>query len=95
VAEVRRLDQLRHGYADEAQELRDIVERETRRPWHRRGPFGLLHTPYTADPEDVGGYLRAGFDKSVLWGAECLAQYRELSLEQKIAGLERVAGRSA
>ena len=47
--------------------------------------------PHPAELDDVGGFLRAGFDNIVLWGPNVWPNTDELTLDQKIAGLERVA----
>jgi probable F420-dependent oxidoreductase len=76
---------------DEAQSLRDIVEAERAARGTANRPFEYYIRPYTADPDDVARYLRAGFDNIVLWGPNVWPNTSEQSLEQKIAGLERVA----
>ena len=47
--------------------------------------------PHPTNPGDVGGFLREGFGNIVLWGPNLWPNTGDLSLEDKIAGLERVA----
>lgn len=76
---------------DEAQELRDVIERERQARGTAARPFEYYVRPHTAEPDDVGGFLKAGFDNIVLWGPNVWPNTDEQTLDQKIAGLERVA----
>jgi probable F420-dependent oxidoreductase len=76
---------------DEAIELRGIVERERKARGTADRPFAYYIRPYTVDPDDVGSYVRAGFDNIVLWGPNCWPNKSSVSLDEKVAGLERIA----
>jgi probable F420-dependent oxidoreductase len=75
----------------EAVELRGVIERERQARGTASRPFEYFVRPHTVDPDDVGGFLREGFDNIVLWGPNVWPNTSDLSLDQKIAGLERVA----
>ncbi len=76
---------------EEAIELRQTIERERQSRGTAARPFEYFVRPHTAEPDDVGGFFRAGFDNIVLWGPNVWPNTDELSLDEKIAGLERVA----
>ena len=76
---------------EEALELRETIEAERRARGTASRPFEYFVRPHTVDPEDVGGYVREGFDNIVLWGPNVWPNTSDLPLDEKIAGLERVA----
>jgi probable F420-dependent oxidoreductase len=76
---------------EQAVDLRETIERERQVRGTAARPFAYFVRPFTAEPDDVGGFLREGFDNIVLWGPNVWPNTGELSLDQKIAGLERVA----
>jgi probable F420-dependent oxidoreductase len=76
---------------DEAEALRDIVEKERRARGTADRPFEYFVRPHTVDPEDVGRYVRAGFENIVLSGANCWPNTAEVSLQEKITVLEKIA----
>ena len=76
---------------EEALELRDTIEAERRARGTASRAFDYFVRPHTIDPEDVAGYVREGFDNIVLWGPNVWPNTSDLSLDEKIAGLERVA----
>ena len=76
---------------DEAKSLRDTVERERAARGTADRPFQYFVRPHSVDPDDIAGYLRAGFDNIVLWGPYCWPNSPEVPLEQKAAGLEKIA----
>ena len=76
---------------EEALELRDTIEAERRARGTASRAFDYFVRPHTVDPEDVAGYVREGFDNIVLWGPNVWPNTSDLSLDEKIAGLERVA----
>jgi probable F420-dependent oxidoreductase len=76
---------------EEALELRETIESERRARGTASRSFAYFVRPHTVDPEDVGGFVREGFDNIVLWGPNVWPNTSDLTLDEKIAGLERVA----
>ena len=76
---------------DEALAARDVVEQERRKQGTAGRPFEYFIRPPAPDPKLVETYLREGFENIVLTGNQLWPNSGDLSLEQKIAGLERVA----
>ena len=76
---------------EEALELRETIEAERRARGTASRPFDYFVRPHTVDPVDVGGFIREGFDNIVLWGPNVWPNTSDLTLDEKIAGLERVA----
>jgi alkanesulfonate monooxygenase SsuD/methylene tetrahydromethanopterin reductase-like flavin-dependent oxidoreductase (luciferase family) len=76
---------------EEALELRETIESERRARGTASRSFEYFVRPHTVDPEDVGGFVREGFDNIVLWGPNVWPNTSDLTLDEKIAGLERVA----
>ncbi len=76
---------------EEALELRQTIERERQTRGTAARPFEYFVRPHTAEPDEVGGFIREGFENIVLWGPNVWPNTDELSLDEKIAGLERVA----
>jgi probable F420-dependent oxidoreductase len=76
---------------EEALELRETIESERRARGTASQSFEYFVRPHTVDPEDVGGFVREGFDNIVLWGPNVWPNTSDLTLDEKIAGLERVA----
>jgi len=76
---------------DEAESLRAIVEAERQARGTAGRPFDYFVRPYTVDPDDIGRYLSAGFENIVLWGPNCWPNTPGVPLEEKVAGLERIA----
>jgi len=71
--------------------MRDTVERERRARGTDGRPFAYYVRPHTVEPEDVQGFVDAGFDNIVLWGPNCWSNDPAVPLEQKVESLERVA----
>ncbi|MFL5296402.1 MAG: TIGR03619 family F420-dependent LLM class oxidoreductase [Phenylobacterium sp.] len=76
---------------DEANTLRDTIEAARKARGTDRRPFEYYVRPHTVDPEDVGGFVRAGFENIVLWGPNLWPNDASIPLDAKVAGLERVA----
>ena len=76
---------------EEALELRGVIERERQARGTASRPFEYFVRPHTADPGEVGAFQREGFDNIVLWGPNVWPNTGELTLDQKVAGLERIA----
>jgi probable F420-dependent oxidoreductase len=76
---------------DEALLLRDTIEAARRAQGTEGRPFAYYVRPQTADPEDVGGFVREGFQNIVLWGPNVWSNDPSAPLESKIACLERAA----
>jgi probable F420-dependent oxidoreductase len=76
---------------EEAERLRDVIEAERRARGTASRDFVYYVRPHTVDPEDVSGYVRAGFENIILWGPNVWPNDPAVPLQAKIAGLERVA----
>jgi hypothetical protein len=76
---------------DEAMALRDTIEKERAARGTSGRPFAYYVRPHSPDAAEVDRFFAAGFENLVLWGPHVWPNTPELSLEEKIAGLERVA----
>jgi probable F420-dependent oxidoreductase len=76
---------------DEAQAMRDTIEGARQQQGTAGRPFQYFVRPHTPAAEDVGAYVRAGFDNIVLWGPDVWPNDPAVPLETKVAGLEKVA----
>jgi len=75
----------------EALELRDTIEAARKAQGTERRPFEYFVRPHTPDPDDVAGYVREGFRNIVLWGPDVWSNDPSVTLDAKVAQLERVA----
>jgi probable F420-dependent oxidoreductase len=76
---------------DEAQGMRDTIEAARQAQGRAGQPFQYFVRPHTPTADDVRSYLRAGFGNIVLWGPDVWPNDPSMSLEAKVAGLEKVA----
>lgn len=76
---------------DEARALRDTIEAARKARGADQRPFDYFVRPHTVEPEDVGGFVRSGFENIVLWGPNLWPNDPAISLDTQVAGLERVA----
>jgi len=95
---LRRVAELADGWInsamvslEEAMALRDTIETERTTRGTSSRPFDYYVRPQTIDPGDIEAFFRAGFENLVLWGPNVWPNTENLSLTEKIAGLERVA----
>lgn len=75
----------------EAVELREVIERERQARGTADRPFDYFVRPHTADPEDIAGFVREGFENIILWGPNVWPNTGDAPLDEKVASLEKVA----
>jgi len=75
----------------EALEMRDTIEGARQAQGTAGRPFEYYVRPHTPAPEDMGGYLREGFENIVLWGPDVWSNDPKAPMESKVAHLEKVA----
>ena len=68
-----------------------VSERERTASGTASRAFQYFLRPHTVDPEDVGGFVSEGFENLILWGPNVWPNTSDLTLDEKVAGLERVA----
>jgi probable F420-dependent oxidoreductase len=76
---------------EEAMTLRDTIETARQAQGTAGRPFDYFVRPHTPAADDVLRYAREGFDNIVLWGPDVWPNDAGVSLDVKVAGLERVA----
>ncbi|QUD90369.1 TIGR03619 family F420-dependent LLM class oxidoreductase [Phenylobacterium montanum] len=76
---------------DEAEALREVIEKERQARGTARRPFDYYVRPQSPDPDLIERFFAAGFDNLVLWGPNIWPNDDTIPLADKVAGLERVA----
>jgi len=76
---------------DEAQGLREVIEKERQARGTSSRPFDYYVRPQSIDPREIESFFAAGFENLVLWGPNVWPNKADMPLEHKVAGLERVA----
>ena len=76
---------------DEAVSLRETIETARQAQGTAGRAFDYYVRPHAPYGESVPGFLREGFENLVLWGPDVWPNDAALSLEGKVAGLERLA----
>lgn len=75
---------------EEGLRLRDSIETQ-RAAAGKTTPLTYYLRPPTADADEVGRFVAEGFDNIVLWGPHVWSQSPDIPLEDKVAGLTRIA----
>ena len=75
---------------EEALRLRDVIEQERAKAGKSK-PITYYIRPPKADAEEVARFVREGFENIVLWGPHVWPTSSDMSIDQKVAGLTRVA----
>ncbi|HET6970919.1 MAG TPA: TIGR03619 family F420-dependent LLM class oxidoreductase [Phenylobacterium sp.] len=76
---------------EEAEGLRETIEAARQQMGTDGRPFEYFVRPHTPAPDDVNGFVRAGFGNVVLWGPDVWPNDPNIPLETKVASLEKVA----
>ena len=76
---------------DEALRLRDVIEQERAKAGKSHQPITYYIRPQKAEADEVARFVREGFENIVLWGPHVWPASTEIGVDEKIAGLTRIA----